>query len=342
MTALPDTLPRAPTLEQFQGCLLGCAVGDAVGAPVEAQGPVTIEAYIEGNVRPRLFIGVTRNAGNHNFGQYTDDTQLTRELAISLAMQGKLDPQDFGERIAHMFKNKLMVGYGNATLAAAKNLMAKSPWDKAGTPAPAAGNGSAMRAAPIGLAFHSTSLSALAAAAKMQGFVTHQAETASAGAAAIAAAVALAMQVEDVHPERFLTTVASVAGKLDPKTAKLIRILGKNADKGDRTILEWCRSFQTDNERWPGISPFVTSSVLWSLYSFVKHPEDYWECIITSIKPGGDVDTTAAMAGSISGAHIGLKGIPDDIAQVVHDKGEKGYDFLVDLGRQLYERFGGE
>ena len=330
-----------PTIEQFQGCLIGCAVGDAVGAPVEAQGPLAIEAYIEGNVRPKLFVGVMRNHGDHEFGQYTDDTQLTRELALSLAECGKLDPQDFGRRVAHMFSNKLMVGYGNATLQAAKNLMAKSAWDKSGTPAPAAGNGSAMRAAPIGLAFHGTSLSALAAAAKMQGFVTHQSDVASAGAAAIAAAVALAMQVEDVEPDKFLTTVASVAGKLDERTATLIRILGKNAkSKDDGNILEWCRSFQMDNDRWPGISPFVTSSVLWSLYAFVKNPDDYWECIITSIAPGGDVDTTAAMAGAISGARVGLKGIPADIAQQVNDKGEQGHDYLVDLGSQLFGKFG--
>lgn len=329
-----------PSVEQFQGCLIGCAVGDAVGAPVEAQGPLAIEAYIEGNVRPKLFEGVMRNHGNLAFGQYTDDTQLTRELVLSLVEHGKLDPQDFGGRIAEMFKHKRMVGYGNATLQAAKKLMAKCVWDQAGTPAPAAGNGSAMRAAPIGLAFHGTSLSALAAAAKTQGMVTHQSDVASAGCAAIAAAVALGMQVETVEPEKFLNTVASVAGKLDQETAKLIRILGVNADAGDAKILDWCRNIQIDNDRWPGISPFVTSSVLWSLYAFVKHPEDYWECVITSIEPGGDVDTTAAMAGAISGARLGLKGIPKDIALQVNDKGEQGHDFLVDLGSKLYERFG--
>ena len=327
-----------PTVEQFQGCLIGCAVGDAVGAPVEGQGPHVIAEYVEKHVRPKLFEGVKVH-GKYEFGQYTDDTQLTRELALSLVEHGKLDPDDFGQRVAHMFKNKLMVGYGSATQQAAKRLMAKCAWDKAGTPPPAAGNGSAMRGSPIGLAFHGVSLSALATAATTQGFVTHQSEVASAGCAAIAAAVALAMQVDEVKPDKFLNTVASVVGKVDSATAKLIRVLGSNVSAGGPQILEWCRSFQVDNDRWAGISPYVTSSVLWSLYSFVQHPDDYWECMITAITPGGDVDTTAAMAGAISGARVGLDGIPNDVALRVNDKGEQGHEFLVELGSNLYRKF---
>jgi ADP-ribosylglycohydrolase len=44
--------------------------------------------------------------------------------------------------------------------------------------------------------------------------------------------------------------------------------------------------------------------VLWSLYSFLRSPEDYWETVCTAIAVGGDVDTTAAMAGAVSGAYL--------------------------------------
>jgi len=67
-----------------------------------------------------------------------------------------------------------------------------------------------------------------------------------------------------------------------------------------------------DDWRW--ISPFVIPSVLWSLYSFLRTPEDYWETVCTAILAGGDVDATAAMAGAISGAHVGLKRLPVDLA----------------------------
>src|SRR5206468_624743 len=48
---------------------------------------------------------------------------------------------------------------------------------------------------------------------------------------------------------------------------------------------------------WSGITPFVVSSVLWSLYAFLRTPDDFWETMRTAIAVGGDVDTTAAMAG---------------------------------------------
>ena len=65
-----------------------------------------------------------------------------------------------------------------------------------------------------------------------------------------------------------------------------------------------------DDDEWKGISSFVIGSVLWSLYSFLTSPDDYWETICTAVVVGGDVDTTAAMAGAISGAHLGISAIP--------------------------------
>ena len=80
-----------------------------------------------------------------------------------------------------------------------------------------------------------------------------------------------------------------------------------------------------------GISAFVLASVLWALYAFLRSPEDYVETIATAIAPGGDVDTTAAMAGAISGAHLGLAAIPPDLARRLNDRGTWAYDELIGL-----------
>jgi ADP-ribosylglycohydrolase len=85
-----------------------------------------------------------------------------------------------------------------------------------------------------------------------------------------------------------------------------------------------------------GRSPFVTTSVLWSLYSFLRSPKDYWETICTAIAVGGDVDTTAAMAGAISGAYLGLDAIPRRWTPRVTDRGTWGYDELVELAHCCY------
>jgi hypothetical protein len=90
-------------------------------------------------------------------------------------------------------------------------------------------------------------------------------------------------------------------------------------------------------DHWEGITPFVMGSVLWSLYAFLRTPGDYWETICTAIWPGGDVDTTAAMAGAISGAHLGLQALPAELSRRVTDQGTWGYDELVGLADRCFE-----
>ena len=56
----------------------------------------------------------------------------------------------------------------------------------------------------------------------------------------------------------------------------------------------------------------------------------------TAIEGGGDTDTTAAMAGAIVGAHIGLEGIPTIFSEKLHDKDCWNYNDLTKLGDQLF------
>ena len=57
--------------------------------------------------------------------------------------------------------------------------------------------------------------------------------------------------------------------------------------------------------------------------------------LCTAISPGGDIDTTAVMAGAISGAHLGLEAIPIELAHQVTD--QEGYAELVELAERCYE-----
>ena len=87
---------------------------------------------------------------------------------------------------------------------------------------------------------------------------------------------------------------------------------------------------------WESIAPFVVPSVLWSLYAFLRSPEDYWETICTAIAVGGDVDTTAAMAGAISGAHNGLAALPAQLTERLTDQGDWGCAELVALAMECH------
>jgi ADP-ribosylglycohydrolase len=84
-------------------------------------------------------------------------------------------------------------------------------------------------------------------------------------------------------------------------------------------------------DRWQGISAFVTPSLLWSLYAFLRSPDDYWETICTAIGVGGDTDTMAAIAGAISGARLGVEALPAELLGRLNDRGEWGAEALTEL-----------
>lgn len=327
---------RVPTADQFAGCLIGQALGDALGFPVEGRPPATCAAYVS----DMLQAGRAGSLGcpPFPFGQYTDDTQLARELLASYVARRGFDPADFARRIAAMFTHNRIVGRGRATEAAALRLARGVPWQQAGTPAPNAGNGGAMRAGPVGLMFWDDA-EALVAAARDQALITHADPRSAAGAVAIAGAVGLALTGQLQPPARVVETLAAWSETVDRSFAGELRRLDRW-----RTLAPAAAAPEIADaglqpgfsDRWQGISPFVTSSVIWSLYSVLNAPGDYWQCICLAIAVGGDVDTTAAMAGAISGAAVGLAALPADLATRLNDQGEWDFEALRALALQAY------
>lgn len=326
---------RIPCKDQFSGCLIGQCLGDALGFPVEGYPPAICQQYVDEILK-------TGRAGEYGrdlfpFGQYTDDSQLARELLQSYVACKGFDPGDYARRIAAIFTEGRIVGRGLATEEAAWRLAEDVPWEEAGAPPPSAGNGSAMRAGPIGLLFYDDPQQ-LIRVAHDQGRITHRDKRCSAGAVAIAGAVALALQHRPIKPDPFLSQLSEWAQTIEPSVAS-----------GIRRLIEWV-SWPPDeaatviskvglapgySDEWQRISPFVTGSVLWSLYAFLRTPEDYWETICTAISVGGDVDTTAAMAGAIGGAYLGLEVLPSHLAHRLTDRGTWGFDELVGLAHAL-------
>ncbi len=330
LTAVPEPV-------QFSGCLIGQCLGDALGFPVEGQLPAVCRRYVDeelqgSEVPPRGRIPFS-------FGQYTDDSQLARELMLSLVEERGFEPADYAQRISLIFITGRIVGRGRATTEAALRLARGVPWTDSGTPPPSAGNGSAMRAAPIGLFFWNDA-EARIRAAHDQGRITHADPRCSAGAAAIAGAVALALRRDSVEPEEFLTQLALEAAELDTSFADHLRSLKEWVQlPPEEAVLPISRA-GVDPQfagTWEGISPFVVGSVLWSLYAFLRSPADFMEAIRTAIAVGGDVDTTAAMTGAIAGARLGLQALPLPLAVRLTDQGTWHFEKLVGLAHELHE-----
>lgn len=328
---------RKPQEEQFSGSLIGQCLGDALGFVVEGYPPAVCQQYVTEELK--MGHAGEYGRGHFAFGQYSDDSQLARELLQSYLTCKRFDPQDYSRRIAAIFAEGRIVGRGRATDEAAKRLAQGVPWDEAGTPPPSAGNGSAMRAGPIGLLFFDDP-DRMIKAAYDQGRITHRDNRCSAGAVAIAGAVALALCCGSIDTHQFLVQLSDWVKGIDQSTGSYIQQLESWVALQPEESVTFISRVGMDpgfTYDWQGISPFVTSSVLWSLYSFLRSPKDYWETICTAIKVGGDVDTTAAMAGAISGAHSGFKTIPLHLAHRLTDQGTWGLDELIDLAHKCYQ-----
>ncbi len=327
-----------PTKEQWIGCLLGQCIGDAVGAPVEGLLPKDCKRHAEKVLRQGLlddpFLGQVR------FGQYTDDSQLARELLIGLCEHGGLNTSDYAARIVRLFVQGEVVGAGKATAEVAHRLARGVAADEAGIPAPSAGNGSAMRAAPIGL-WYADDPAALIAAAREQSRITHQDIRCAAGAVAVAGAVAISLRAQPIVVADFLDELSEWVRCIDETVAFDVNQLSSWVSLSPDAAATFmaraglCPGHDGDGE-WTGISGYVVSSVLWSLYSFLRSPEDFVETVETAVSIGGDVDTTAAMAGAMSGAHLAQSGLPVRLCERLTDQGRWGFGELHQLAERAY------
>ncbi len=330
-----------PAKERLAGSLIGLCLGDALGFVVEGYSREICQEYVDE-------ILLTDKAGTigrspHAFGQYTDDSQLTRTLIESYVGCRGFDPGDYARRIAELFSEQRVVGRGRASTAAAVRLAKGVPWQQAGVPAPYAGNGAAMRAAPIGWMFAHRQ-DALIQAAQDQARITHTDPRAIAGSVAIAGAVALVLRTTKGRLKRdaMIDTLARWVRPIEPSFAADLEQLHVLLTR-DPADAHWLISRagrksgddETGTDRWPTtddiISAYVVPSVLWSLYSFLHAPEDYWHAICVAISGGGDTDTTAAMTGAISGAYLGLAAIPRPLAERLNDCGTWDYGALSAL-----------
>ena len=318
-----------PREDQFTGALMGCAVGDALGAPLEGRSREEIATM------PGLADGFRpyRHKREVEFrpGQYTDDTQLTLAIVKSLLNCGHVDPADIGAEFVKLWESDEIVGAGQVAHRAVRRLMEGIPWQDAAATDDLPWNGAAMRIAPVGL-WHYDRPDRLEHDVELASFVTHRHPLAVDGAIAVAAAVAHAATTSDIETPSFLDAVCGSVADRSPGFAD--RLLGLHDLLGfeETAALEvMVGDGGRAKGRGFGIPVGVEPTVLASLYVFLKSPDDYPATVDRALRVGGDVDTVAAIAGAISGAHNGLGAIPVDLVTGVKDSTE-----ILDLGARLF------
>jgi len=323
--------------DKFSGCLLGQCLGDALGQPVEGFPSDECLDYLHRQVMPLWHDKQVQAA--HPFGQYTDDSQMARELLVSLVTYPEFNADDYIARLKPLFEEGLAIVPGLACVDAMRRIAAGVPWQEAGCLPPQAGNGSAMRAAPVGMLFYETPEQMLQIARK-QGWITHRDLRCDAGSIAVAGAVALALQGR-VEASYFCEQLAEWMTEVEGEFATYVRRLPEFVSLRPEDAVEWIAQAGKPvgyDDSWSGISPFVVGTVLWSLYCFLRTPGDYYASVWTSIAVGGDVDTTGAITGAISGAFNGRSSLPTHLLEMLHDHGGWRLDELEDLCSRAYTK----
>lgn len=269
---------------------MGLALGDALGAPHEGG---TLEQL------------AWRVMGKTRSGQlrWTDDTQMSLDLAESLVAHGRLQQDDVAARFARNYRWSR--GYGPGAAKLLRRIRRGERWQTANKAIYAEGsfgNGAAMRAPVIGL-FYGTQEAALPERARESAVITHAHPLGLEGAVLIAAATARALVAD--QPREILAFAWRHAS-----AAELRRRLG--------VALKW---FDTDREPTEaevgdtlgrGIS--AVDSCVTALYlacRFLRRP--FLELQAFVARCGGDADTIGAMAGAVWGAANGSAALPQSV-----------------------------
>ncbi|TDB77676.1 ADP-ribosylglycohydrolase family protein [Micromonospora sp. KC723] len=241
--------------------------------------------------------------------RWTDDTEMACSVLAELAAHGGVDR----DRLALAFAERCEPyrGYGPGAVAILRLIRTGTPWPVAAASAfdgqGSCGNGAAMRVGPLG-AWFADSTTRAAAQARASAEVTHAHPEGIAGAVAVAVAASLAARArldgDRPDPVRLL---AAVAGALDPASAvaagirRAATLLGRPLPEAVAALGNGSRVTAQD-------------TVAFTLWVAVTHLSDYPGAVRVCVEAGGDVDTTAAIAGAVVAAYTGVGtpgGVPD-------------------------------
>ncbi|HWE22524.1 MAG TPA: ADP-ribosylglycohydrolase family protein [Myxococcales bacterium] len=285
--------PNAITLQQleekdrFAGALLGAAAGESLGAPHEGK-----SAADTGTPRE-----ITSGRGWQR-GEPTDDVDLTLALLRSLVARRRFDQADVARRYLEWFE-KGPKDVGNLTRAALENLRAGDApeqasalaWEDSGRNA--AGNGSVMCCAPIGL-LHVRRLEGLAEDAAGASRITHCDPRCVAGCIAVATAVALLVRGGS-DAEEAIVRAAEAAGAVSDEVRASVE---RGASRRPAEIV-----VDGDDRGYVLRTVEIAFSALATASAFE-------EGVVGVVSRGGDTDTNGAVAGALLGARFGKRAIP--------------------------------
>lgn len=293
--------PKTSLQDRFTGVLLGTAVGDALGLPSENLSATRIRERWRGRWKMRFFFG---------HGMMSDDTEHTLRVAQSLLAHSE-NVRAFQQCLAWKFRwwfVGLPGGIGLATAKACLKLWVGFPPGESGVWS--GGSGPAMRSAIIGACFARDS-------GKRREFVlassrlTHRGWQAETAAQAVVESVALTIQ-NDGQPDYTTVLAALLPLSQELEWKNLIQAIERGL-RTEQTVSAFAQAL--------GLKQAVTGYALHvvpvALYSWLRHPGDFRQALISVLECGGDTDTTGAILGALAGANCGKAGIPTEWLEAI-------------------------
>jgi len=252
--------------------LLGLAVGDALGATTEFMKPEDIRRQY--GVHERI-----RGGGWLNLppGRVTDDTEMSQCVARAILAKGGWDLAAVAEEFARWLRGN-PVDVGSTCRRGIRDYILKrqlstppNEWD--------AGNGAAMRVAPVAL-FALGDEELLARLAVEQARLTHNHPLSDASCVTVA---------RMVHRGILGTPMAGLRAAAE-------ELAGRHPE------------FRF--ERYEGNATAYVADTLRTVFHDFFSTRTFEECLVRIVNRGGDADTAGAIAGAVAGAHYGLEAIP--------------------------------
>lgn len=296
---------KAQSLERaLVGSMLGTAVGDALGLACEGLSPQR---------QLKMFPSLDRYGLLFGTGMVSDDTEHTVMVAQSLIVSGG-DATRFARNFAWRLRAWLAglpAGVGMATGRAILKLWLFFPPSYSGVRS--AGNGPAMRAAVLGVAY-GDDLGALQRLNRVSACITHRDERAEEGALTVAIAAHLAATSPSTLSA--LEFVAVMAERLPAHSATLasIRAVAASLAAGE-SATDFVVGLGSKN----GVSGYMLHTLPAVLHVWLRHQDDYMGGVTEMIRLGGDSDSTAAILGGIIGARVGRDAIPAHLLHNLRD-----------------------
>ena len=294
--------------DKVRGAILGTAIGDALGMPAEGKSPDTIRK-IYGRIstyrNPRSLNG---KPFHHNLdaGMWTDDTQLMMAIGLSIARRKRIDYDDIAANHVCMFNGRR--GWGKATINSVQRIVSGAHWSEAAEPN-AAGNGVAMKIAPIGVLYGLGELNDFDMITVVSNIarMTHGDTRATIAAIGQCHLIASAMKYNE-------TGLMFELANLHYEIKDLERCFGYVGEPLSSVVeraIKMSENKETDDaiRKEIGAGPFVLESFPFTCALVYRHL-CIENCMENIVNQGGDADTTAAMAGSLLGAAYGYSKFP--------------------------------